>query len=135
MRKFGVKPVLGISVPAGGAQRLTGDEHSGPWNGTFGDRPAHGDHEGVVAADVPHGCEPRLQRAQRRTDRDVGVISACPRHRFHDGIAAIELAGDVVMSVNQAGQDSGGFQVNHLRPYRGDEPGFNPGDPIIMDQN
>ncbi|OIQ63318.1 hypothetical protein GALL_551410 [mine drainage metagenome] len=125
----------GVTMAAGRADGVGRRNDARPLDIAGVDRLLQADVVVVVGADIADGGEAGLQGAPGGAHRDIGAVIAVEGHGLDDRIAAVELAGDVVVGVDQAGQDGGVGQVDDLGPGRRDEARLDAGDAVVMDQD
>ena len=126
---------MGIAMAARRAERRTRHPHARAGNGTVGDSVLFRHNQIGVGADIAYRGETGLQCGAGVSRHLEGLSDIRLGHQLADGIAAVELAGEMDMGVDQAGQHGGAGQVNDIGALRCGEAGRHRHDTVIMDQD
>jgi hypothetical protein len=133
--KFRAHAVLRIAMAAGGAERIARNPQPRPRDLAPGDGALQRDDNAGFAADIAHGGEAGFQRLAREAHGIEGGIEVRMRHPLGDRVLAGIGRGDVIVHVDQAGQDGGRRKIDDVRAGGRDEPVLDAGDAIIVNQD
>ena len=116
--------VGGIAMPAGGADRMSGHQHSRTNDLPLADRVPQANVDELVSADVADGGKAGEQRSARAPDAGERPL----RNRELEVVDAILLPvygllhGQMRMRIEETGQQGSVSKIEHLRPRRNRRP-------------